>query len=58
MQNKDYLNVLENDLCIACGACSFKNSDIQIKLNQLTGLFEPSTKSPVDDFSYLINLHQ
>ena len=52
MQNKNYLNVIEEDLCIACGACSMADDDIKIVLNKTTGLFEPQTNKNISNFSY------
>jgi coenzyme F420-reducing hydrogenase beta subunit len=52
LQNKNYLNVIKEDLCIACGACSMADNNITINLNKTTGLFEPQTVKEVSDFNY------
>jgi len=52
LQNKNYLNVIKDDLCIACGACSMADDDIKIVLNKTTGLFEPQTSKDISDFNY------
>ena len=52
MQNKDFLNVVKEDLCIACGACAMADSNIQINLNKNSGLFEPQSEKDILDFSY------
>jgi coenzyme F420-reducing hydrogenase beta subunit len=52
LQNKKYLNVIKEDLCIACGACSMVENDININLNKTTGLFEPQTDNEISDFNY------
>ena len=52
MQNKDFLNVVKEDLCIACGGCAMADSNIQINLNKNSGLFEPQSEKDILDFSY------
>lgn len=51
MENKEFLNVINNDLCIACGACSLADN-IQINLNKKSGLFEPDANNNIESFDY------
>lgn len=36
----DFQNIINSETCIACGACT-KISNAKLKINKLTGFFEP-----------------